>query len=61
MCELCQQNVAAFGVQAGSARFLGAVAGHEGSTNVLVALHLRGEEGRVRSYFQRLVLVEDVL
>ena len=60
VCELCHQNVAVFGAQDGSARFLGAVTGHEGSVPVLVALQLRGDEGCVRSHFQRLVLLEDL-
>ena len=60
VCELCHQNVMVFGTQDGSARFLGAVTGHQGAASVLVALHLGGEEGRVRSHFQRLVLLDDL-
>ena len=59
VCELRQQNIAIFGRRQGQARFLGAVTGHA-SPLVLVVLHLGDAQGRVRSHFQRLALVEDI-
>jgi hypothetical protein len=60
LCEICQQNVAIFGTNAGAAQFLGAVSGHASSTNVIVAVHLGSSQAHVRSHFQRLVLCADL-
>ena len=59
-CELRRQNVAVFDRRLGEARFLGAVTGHAEPPLVRVVIHLDHGEGRVRSHYQRLVLLEDL-
>ena len=59
-CELRRQNVIVFGRRFGEARIVGAVTGHADSPLVLVILHIDDAENRVRSHFQRLVLLEDL-
>ena len=55
VCELSQQNVAVFATHEERAQLHGSVTGHAASTNISVALHVGGADGRVRSHFQRLV------
>ena len=60
VCELYHQNVGVFGTSGGSAKLLGAITGHDRCNNVLVALHVGRSASRVRSHFQRLVLLSDL-
>jgi hypothetical protein len=62
LCELSKQNAAIFGSDGVSAQFIGAVSGHEKSAGVMVSLHVgRGNQTRVRSHFQRLMLSTEIL
>ena len=59
VCELSQQNVAVFATVDDRAVLQGSVAGHA-SSPICVALHVGGAGGRVRSHFQRLVLLAEL-
>ena len=60
-CELNQTDVMVFGTRAEHADYLGSVTGFRNEIPMLVSLHVGEAGARVRSHFQRMVMMSHAM